>query len=52
MAPNPAWELVWLLGTMRSPDGRILIEGYDAGITPLTSGELAALAPSFAHGDE
>ncbi|EWM19326.1 M20/M25/M40 family metallo-hydrolase [Kutzneria sp. 744] len=44
VAPNPAWELVWLLGTMRSPDGRILIEGYDAGITPLTPAELAALA--------
>ncbi len=35
LLPNPAWELVHLLGTMRSPDGRILIEGfYDEVRTP------------------
>jgi acetylornithine deacetylase/succinyl-diaminopimelate desuccinylase-like protein len=35
LLPNPAWELVHLLGTMRAPDGRILIEGfYDDVRTP------------------
>ncbi|GAA3437043.1 M20/M25/M40 family metallo-hydrolase [Kutzneria kofuensis] len=43
VAPNPAWELVWLLGTMRAPDGRVLVEGYDDGVVPLTEAELACL---------
>jgi acetylornithine deacetylase/succinyl-diaminopimelate desuccinylase-like protein len=28
LLPNPAWELVHLLGTMRDPDGRVLIDGF------------------------
>ncbi|MGM7774522.1 M20/M25/M40 family metallo-hydrolase [Arthrobacter sp. KNU-44] len=44
IAPNPAWQLVWLLSTMRAPDGRILIDGYDSGVKPLTAGERDALA--------
>jgi acetylornithine deacetylase/succinyl-diaminopimelate desuccinylase-like protein len=28
LLPNPAWELVQLLGTLRSPDGRVLIEDF------------------------
>ena len=28
LLPNPAWELVHLLATMRGPDGRILIDGF------------------------
>lgn len=43
VAPNPAWELVWLLSTMKAPDGRILVDGHDAGTTPLTGAERAAL---------
>jgi acetylornithine deacetylase/succinyl-diaminopimelate desuccinylase-like protein len=43
VAPNPAWELVWLLSTMKSPDGRILVSGHDAGAVPLTSAERVAL---------
>jgi len=42
-APNPAWELTWLLNTMRSPDGRVLIDGFYDDVVPLTAGELAAL---------
>jgi acetylornithine deacetylase/succinyl-diaminopimelate desuccinylase-like protein len=35
LLPNPAWELVHLLGTMRAPDGRVLIDGfYDDVRTP------------------
>ncbi|WP_043840816.1 M20/M25/M40 family metallo-hydrolase [Amycolatopsis taiwanensis] len=43
VAPNPAWELVWLLASMRGPDGRIAMRGHDAGVTPLTSQERDAL---------
>lgn len=43
IAPNPAWRLVHLLGTMRSPDGAVLIEGAHAGVAPLSPGEQAAL---------
>ncbi|WP_037065835.1 M20/M25/M40 family metallo-hydrolase [Pseudonocardia acaciae] len=43
VAPNPAWELVWLLAGMRGPDGRIGVRGHDDGVTPLTDGERDAL---------
>ena len=43
VAPNPAWELVWLLATIRTPDGRIAVEGHDAGALPLGPAERAAL---------
>lgn len=43
VAPNPAWRLVHLLASMRSPDGTVLIEGAQADVTPLSPGERAAL---------
>ena len=43
VAPNPAWRLVHLLASMRAPDGTVLIDGADAGATPLSPGEQAAL---------
>ena len=43
VAPNPAWELVWLLGTMRAPDGRITVAGLDGGAEPLGPAERRAL---------
>jgi acetylornithine deacetylase/succinyl-diaminopimelate desuccinylase-like protein len=43
IAPNPAWQLVWLLATMRAPDGRILVDGLDRGAAPLTAADHAAL---------
>jgi acetylornithine deacetylase/succinyl-diaminopimelate desuccinylase-like protein len=43
VAPNPAWELVWLLATMRTPDGHIAIDGYAAGALPLGPAERLAL---------
>jgi acetylornithine deacetylase/succinyl-diaminopimelate desuccinylase-like protein len=44
LLPNPAWELVHLLGTMRSPDGRILLEGFYDEVRPPEPEALAALA--------
>jgi acetylornithine deacetylase/succinyl-diaminopimelate desuccinylase-like protein len=32
VVPNPAWKLIDLLRTMRSPDGRVTIEGFYDGI--------------------
>ena len=43
IAPNPAWRLVHLLGTMRSPDGTVLIDGAHAGVAPLSPGAQSAL---------
>jgi acetylornithine deacetylase/succinyl-diaminopimelate desuccinylase-like protein len=43
VAPNPAWELVWLLATMRAPDGTIQLSGYDDGVRPITTAERRAL---------
>lgn len=28
IAPNPAWELIHLLETMRAPDGKVLVNGF------------------------
>jgi acetylornithine deacetylase/succinyl-diaminopimelate desuccinylase-like protein len=42
-APNPIALLVDLIGSMRAPDGSILIEGYDAEVVPPTLSELAAI---------
>lgn len=44
VAPNPAWRLVHALGTMRAPDGRVLIEGFADAVQGLSPGERAALA--------
>jgi acetylornithine deacetylase/succinyl-diaminopimelate desuccinylase-like protein len=43
VAPNPAWRLVHLLASMRSPDGEVLIDGAHDGIKPLSADEQAAL---------
>jgi len=43
IAPNPAWRLVHLLASMRSPDGTVLIEGAHDGAAPLSPAEQAAL---------
>ncbi|MGH9346398.1 MAG: M20/M25/M40 family metallo-hydrolase [Vicinamibacterales bacterium] len=43
-APNPAMRLAQLLATMKSDDGRVLIEGFYDGITPVTAEEQAMLA--------
>jgi len=40
--PNAIWTLVHLLGTMKTPDGRITIEGLHDQIIPPTDAEIAA----------
>ena len=43
LLPNPAWELVHLLATMRAPDGRILIDGFYDDVRPIQPAERAAI---------
>lgn len=43
LLPNPAWELVHLLATMKAPDGRILIEGFEDDVRPVGPEERAAV---------
>lgn len=45
-APNPVARLATLLGTMRDPEGRVLIDGYDAQVVPPTLLEMAAIEAS------
>ena len=50
-APNPALMLARLLASMKDDDGRVLIENYYDGITPLSLTEQRALAEA-ADNDE
>ncbi|NND44930.1 MAG: M20/M25/M40 family metallo-hydrolase [Xanthomonadales bacterium] len=42
-APNPIALLTDLLGSMRDPQGRVLIDGFHDQVRPLTEAELAAI---------
>jgi acetylornithine deacetylase/succinyl-diaminopimelate desuccinylase-like protein len=42
-APNPIARLLELIGSMRGPDGRILIAGFHDQVEPPTLNELAAI---------
>lgn len=40
VAPSPVWRLVEALSTLRSPDGRVLIDGFYNDATPPTQEDL------------
>ncbi len=42
--PNPAWDLVWALSTLKGPDGRVRIPGFYDDIAPISEAEREALA--------
>jgi acetylornithine deacetylase/succinyl-diaminopimelate desuccinylase-like protein len=42
-APNPAFELSWLLASMKSRDGHVLIEGFYDDVVPMGATEKRAL---------
>ena len=42
-APNPALMLAQLLASMKSPSGRVVVDGFYNGITPLNAAERKAL---------
>jgi acetylornithine deacetylase/succinyl-diaminopimelate desuccinylase-like protein len=41
--PNPAWTLVQLLSTMRSPEGTAMIEGFYDDVVPPSEAEIEAI---------
>ncbi|MBM3133111.1 MAG: M20/M25/M40 family metallo-hydrolase, partial [Chloroflexi bacterium] len=43
IVPNPAWRLVWALGTLKDADENILIEGFYDGVRPPSKDEIAAI---------
>ncbi len=43
VVPNPAWQLIWLLNSLKGPDGRVKLEGYYEDIVPPTKEELEAV---------
>lgn len=58
LLPNPAWEMVHLLSTMRAPDGRILIDGFYDDVRPVEPPERAVIdelpldLPDYLAGNE
>lgn len=43
-APNPSWQLVRLLATMKDDEGRVLVQGFYDDVVPLTPAEKTAVA--------
>ncbi len=43
VVPNPAWRLAWALNTLKSPDERILIDGFYDDVRPPTEAESKAI---------
>jgi acetylornithine deacetylase/succinyl-diaminopimelate desuccinylase-like protein len=43
IAPNPAWTLIHLLGTMLTPDGEVKVDGFLDDVQPLSPAAQAAL---------
>lgn len=43
IVPNPAWRLVWALGTLKDADENILIEGFYDDVRPPTDDETEAI---------
>jgi acetylornithine deacetylase/succinyl-diaminopimelate desuccinylase-like protein len=43
VVPNPAWGLAWALSSIKTPDERILIDGFYEGVKTPTEEELATL---------
>lgn len=52
VAPNAAWRLVEALGSLRTADGRVLIDGFYEAAQPPTEAARAALADSVSEADE
>jgi acetylornithine deacetylase/succinyl-diaminopimelate desuccinylase-like protein len=42
--PNAAWRLVWALGTLKGPDGRVRIPGFYDNVLPPSARDMQLLA--------
>lgn len=43
LVPNPLWDLVWALATLKGPDQRIRIERFYENVRPVTSADEALM---------
>lgn len=50
--PNPAWRLVWALGTLKGPDEIVRIPGFYDDVVPPTPAELAQVERIAAQRDD
>lgn len=41
---NPAWRLVWALGTLKGPDEQVIVEGFEDDVVPPSDTDLRWLA--------
>jgi acetylornithine deacetylase/succinyl-diaminopimelate desuccinylase-like protein len=44
LAPNAVWRLVWALASLKAPDERILIDGFEDALVPIRAEERAMMA--------
>ncbi|MCC7105596.1 MAG: M20/M25/M40 family metallo-hydrolase [Chloroflexi bacterium] len=49
---HPAWRLVWALGTLQDPSGKVLIDGFYDGARPWTAEERTYFEAARAQFDE
>ena len=42
-APNPAWDLIWALASMKGPDHRVRVAGFADAVVPPSPAELAVV---------
>lgn len=52
IVPNPAWRLVWALGTLKDKQENILIEGFYDGVAEPTADDLQELRRIAAQRDD
>ncbi|NOX60432.1 MAG: M20/M25/M40 family metallo-hydrolase [Chloroflexi bacterium] len=52
IVPNPAWRLVWALNTLKDPDDRIIIDGFQEHVRAITPVEEAYLDAIPFDGDK
>ncbi len=50
--PNPAWRLVWALGTIKGPDEHVRIPGFYDGVVEPSPAEMAQLERIAAQRDD
>jgi acetylornithine deacetylase/succinyl-diaminopimelate desuccinylase-like protein len=46
ISPNPAWRLVWALGSLKGPDEKIKIDGFYSGVEKYTPEEVELINSS------